>query len=514
MPRITKAGGVSFTGCTDRVAVADGARVVAQGGRVVLARADRVAGTDPTKPLATPERICSDTYVSSYRTTVRGASPPGPRGPGLALGLGWLLAEPWLFRRWRERYGDVFMLHSTGFAPPLVVVADPAEAKRIFAGDPRRLRAGDANGGPLRQLVGEQSLLLLDEQRHLHRRKLMLPPFHGERMRVYGERMREITDAEIDRWPLGEAFRLHPSMQAITLRVILHAVFGVDRDTQARDRLEALFVRYSNRGMRPWMLLMAQRELPRFGPWRAFLRTRATVDELLFEEIEARTRDPRLDEREDILSLLIRAHGEDDRGLSPAELRDQLMTLLIAGHETTATALAWSTERLLRNPRVLAHLTRELAEGREEYLGLVIHETLRSRPVIPFALRYATEPVQVSDYLAPANSLIAVSIGLIHQRPDLYREPGAFRPERFEDGASENYAWLAFGGGLRRCLGAAFATYEMRTVLRRMLERCELWAPDPRAERPRRRVVTFAPHNGARVVLRARRPSSTPTRIA
>ncbi len=207
-------------------------------------------------------------------------STPGPRGPGLELGLGWILAEPRLFPRWRERYGDIFMLRSTGFAPPLVVVADPAAAKRIFAGDPTTLRAGSANGGALGKLVGDQSLLLLDEERHLHRRKLMLPPFHGERMRLYGELMKQITDEEIERWPLRQAFPLHPSMQAITLRIILRAVFGIEHDERRLAHVERLFVRYSNQGMRPWMLLMAMRELPRFGPWRAFLRTRAEVDQL------------------------------------------------------------------------------------------------------------------------------------------------------------------------------------------------------------------------------------------
>ncbi len=183
------------------------------------------------------------------------------------------------------------------------------------------------------------------------------------------------------------------------------------------------------------------------------------------------------------------------------------MTLLIAGHETTATALAWSIERLLRNPQVLRRLRMELAEDRDEYLGHVVQESLRSRPALPFALRYATEPVPVGDYIAPANSLIAVSLSLIHQRPDLYPQPAAFRPERFEDGQTESFAWIPFGGGPRRCLGASFATYEMRIVLRRTLERCELHAPDPRPERPRRRAVTFVPNHGTRVVLRGRTPA-------
>jgi cytochrome P450 len=443
----------------------------------------------------------------SYRIANTDASPPGPRGPGLVLGLGWLLAEPRLFPRWRARYGDVFMLPATGFGVPLVVVADPALAKELFAGDPASLRAGDANSGPLRELVGEQSLLLLDDEPHLHRRRLMLPPFHGERMRVYGELMSEITDAEIDRWPLHRMFSLHPSLQAITLRIILRAVFGIERDERALDRLEKLFIRYSNQGMRPWMLLMAQRELPRFGPWRPFVRTRAEVDEFLSAEIERRTREHSCGARTDILSLLIDARDEDGNGLSPAELRDQLMTLLIAGHETTAVALAWSIERLLRHPQTLRRLTGELVHGGEAYLGHVLQEALRIRPVVPFVLRYATKPVPIGEYLAPADSLIAISISLIHKRADLYPEPGAFRPERFEDGQTESFAWLPFGGGPRRCLGAAFATYEMRIVLRRILERCELQAADPRPERPHRRAVTYAPHRGTRVVLLRRTPA-------
>lgn len=440
--------------------------------------------------------------------------PPGPRGPGLALGLGWLLGEPRLFPRWRERYGDVFMLHSTGFAPPLTVVSDPAEAKRIFAGDRATVRPGDANSGPLRELVGEQSLLLLDEERHLHRRKQMLSPFHGKRMHVYGEPIGEIADAEIDSWPLDRPFALHPSMQALTLRVILRAVFGLEHDELALRRLEKLFVRYGNQGMRPWMLLMAQRELPRYGPWRPFIRTREEVDAFLGEEIERRRSSRRLAERQDILSLLVAARDEDGRGMPTEELRDQLMTLLIAGHETTATGLAWSIERLLRHPHAIHRLKTELAEDRQDYLRCVVQESLRCRPVIPFVLRYLTEPLPIGDYTVPGESLLAVSITLIHQRPDLYPQPDEFRPERFEDGRTESFAWLPFGGGVRRCIGAAFATFEMQIVLRRILERCELQAPDPRPEKPRRRAVTFVPHQGTRAVLRRRIPNAASCALA
>ena len=443
----------------------------------------------------------------SYPTATQEEAPPGPRGPGPALGLGWLLGEPRLFPRWRARYGDVFMLHATGFGAPLVVLSDPAEAKRIFSSDPSTVLAGEANSRPLRQLLGMESLLLLDGERHLHRRKLMLPPFHGERMRAYRELMLQITDEEIDRWPLGEVFPFRPCMQRITLRIILRAVFGIEHDEHRLSDMERLFVRYANQGLRPWMLLMAGRELPRFGPWRGFLRTRAEVDELLLHEISRRSTDPQLSEREDILSLLIQARDQAGEGLTPAELRDQLVTLLVAGHETTANALAWSIERLTRHPAVIERLLRELAEDREQYLGYVIEESLRSRPVIPFVLRFATEPVPVGRYTSPANSLIAVSINLIHQREDLYPDPSAFRPERFADGRTESFAWLAFGGGVRRCIGASFATYEMRIVLRRILERCQMKAAAAEPERPLRRGIVSVPHRGARVLLDKRSPA-------
>lgn len=451
--------------------------------------------------------VCSDASTVSYRNPSEGASPPGPRGPGLLLGLNWVLREPHSFPRWRRRYGDVFMLRSTGFAPPLTVVSDPALAKQILAADRATVRPGEANAGPLRRLVGMQSLLLLDGDLHLHRRKLMLPPFHGERMRVYGDLIREITDAEIDRWPLRREFPLLPSMQAIALRVILRAVFGVEAKGARLAELERLFIRFADRGMKPWAVLMAQRELPRYGPWRSFLRTRVEVDDFLYAEIDRRTREAGLEERDDVLSMLILARDEQGEGLGPVELRDQLITLLMAGHETTATGLAWTFERLLRNQEAMRRLRAELVGDGHEYLGWVIQESLRVRPIVPFVIRYLAEPFALGGHVAPADSLLAISISLLHQRPDLFPEPASFRPERFGESGVESYAWLPFGGGVRRCIGAAFASFEMRTVLRRVLERCELAPAEPGAERPKRRSVTFAPHRGARVVVRHRRPA-------
>jgi cytochrome P450 len=424
-----------------------------------------------------------------------------------------VLREPYSFPRWHRRYGDVFMLR-TGFAPPLTLVADPTLVKPILTADRATVLPGPANGGPLLQLVGPQSLLLLDEDVHLHRRKLMLPPFHGERLRVYEGLMREIADAEIDRWPLQREFALHPSMQTITLRVILRAVFGIDAGDSRFAELERLAIRYLNQGTKPWSLLMAGRELPRYGPWRSFVRTREATDEFLYAEIASRRREPGLEDRDDILSLLIIARDAHGEGLSPVELRDQLMTLLLAGHETTATGLAWTFERLLRNPAVMRRLRADLADGSEEYLGWVVKESLRSRPVVPIAIRYLTEPFPLGDYVAPADSLLAISISLLHRRPDLFPEPEAFRPERFADPDIESYAWLPFGGGVRRCIGASFAMLEMRVVLRRVLERCELVAANPEPERPKRRSVTFAPHRGARVVVSAREAAQRPLAIA
>ncbi len=426
-------------------------------------------------------------------------APPGPRLPRRLLGAWWLLREHDLLRRCRDRYGDVFSLNAWPFGF-MVVVCDPQEVRRIFTGEPEVLHAGDGNA-VTQPVAGAESVLLLDEQHHLRRRKLMLPSFHGKRLGVYGELIAQITNEEIDRWIPHTIFPIRPSMQAITLRVILRAVLGVE-DPERRAQLEALVPKLINSPALVWPVL--QYDLGPRSPWRRFLALREQTDTLLFDEIERTRRDPELAGRQDILSLLLRARDEHGQPMSDIELRDQLVTLLLAGHETSATALAWTFERLLRNPTVLARAKDKLANGHEDYLDCVIKETLRSRPVVGVAMRRLTAPMSIGGYTVPAGAFLSISTILMHSDPALYPDPESFRPERFEDKRADAYTWIPFGGGVRRCLGASFAMLEMRIVLRCVLERCELTAPERTPERPRRRFVTYPPDRGARVLLTRR----------
>jgi cytochrome P450 len=427
-------------------------------------------------------------------------APPGPRLPRHLLGAHWLLAEHDLFERCRRRYGNVFSLRMwpVGF---LVVVADPAEIKRVFTGDPDQLRAGEGNS-VMEPVAGPESVLLLDGKRHLNRRKLMLPPFHGERMGVYADLIGEIADEEIARWPVGEPFPAHASMQRITLRVILRAVLGIE-DSSRSAELERLLPKLLNSPALLWPFL--QRDLGARSPWRRFVALRERVDAMLFDEIARKRSDPDLAEHEDILSMLLSARDEQGEAMSDEELRDQLVTLLLAGHETTAASLAWMFERVLRTPAVHARLRAAVAENDERYLDCFIKEGMRLRPVVPLAARRVTAPLPLGGYTVPAGSLLACSMILTHSRPDLYPEPDAFRPERFMEDAPDTYTWIPFGGGTRRCIGASFATLEMKVILRRVFSRCELEAPEAKPERPRRRFVTYPPNRGARVVLGSRR---------
>ncbi len=416
---------------------------------------------------------------------------PGPHLPRFLQGLRFLLTEHRMLERYRRRYGDLFALEVWPFAP-LVVVSDPAEVRRIFTGAPKVLHAGEGNG-ILRPLLGSHSVLLLDEEEHLRRRKLLLPPFHGERMRVYGDVMREVAAREVAGWPHGRAFALLPAMQRITLRIILRTVFGMAEGPRA-ERLERDVVTLLDRS-NVMMMEKLQRDLGPRSPWPRFLRARETVDAQLLDEIARRRRALAGGaEGEDVLSMLIAAgqHATD------AELRDDLMTLLVAGHETTATTMAWALERLLRHPEALAR-----ARGDVAYLDAAVKETQRVRPVVTYAMRRLTEPMEVLGHTVPAGATLGMSVTLMHRRPDLYPEPHAFRPERWLDGRkADTYGWIPFGGGVRRCLGAAFATYEMRQVLGVVLERAPLRAAEPeRSERHRRKMITFTPDRGAQAVL-------------
>jgi cytochrome P450 family 135 len=425
--------------------------------------------------------------------------PPGPRLPRL-LQAARVTAGPysWMQRR-RERYGDVFSSHFPFFGR-VVYVADPALVKQVFRGDPKVFHAGEANATVLGDALGEHSLLTLDEGRHLSQRKLLLPPFHGESVRRYTEVMASAAAEEVARWPVGRAFALRPRMQAITLEVILRAVFGV-RDGERMDLFRAKIPRLGELSSALDWLPFMQRDLGGLTPAARFRRALAEVDELIYAEIAERRALATGDaaERDDVLTLLLGARHEDGSPMSDVELRDELMTLLTAGHETTATGLSWAFERLLRTPRVLARLLEALDD--DEYLDAVVKETLRVRPVVVDVARKLQREIELDGWRLPAGTLVLPAIAAVHARPDLYPSPKEFRPERFLDGGAESYSWIPFGGGVRRCIGASFAQVEMRVVLREVLRRVRLRAPSQRPERAQVRHVTVIPARGCRVVV-------------
>ncbi len=405
----------------------------------------------------------------------------------------------------RERLGESFSVKFLGFERPMVLISDPAAIKALYTERAHGLPRGREL--VLEPILGSRSLLLLEGSDHLAHRKLMLPAFHGERMRSYEPIVDEIVEAEIDSWPLGEQFPIHPRMQAITLEVILRVVFGVV-DGARLARLRSLLARVLNETAEPLLQLigLATRRFSR-GPWARFEGLIGEVDELIYAEIAERRGGDGLGDGDDILSALMLARFEDGGEMSDVDLRDQLMTLLLAGHETTATALAWTFDLLLRHPEVMSRLRDSLEEGEDEYLRATISESLRLRPVVPLAGRRLATELSVDGLTLPVGTDVTPAIWLAHTRADVYPEPFAFRPERFIEDAPDTYAWIPFGGGIRRCLGAAFAEFEMRIVLREVLTRCELHKADPAPERVSRRNITLSPRDGTPVVITARHPA-------
>lgn len=329
----------------------------------------------------------------------------------------------------------------------------------------------------------------------------MLPPFHGERMRAYEEAITEVAAAEIATWPVGSEFPIHPSMQAITLEVIMRAVFGVT-DAARREALREGLLALLAEAASPaaiGLTLPVIKDLPHY---RRFAAKAARTDELLAQEIAERRADPELESREDILSMLVSAEFEDGSRMSDKELRDQLLTLLLAGHETTATALAWTFDLLLHTPPTLERLTAELEVGETEYLDAVIDESLRVRPVVPMTGRLLRESAELGGYELNAGTVVFAAIYMVHTNPEVYPDPFAFKPERFLGDGPETYSWIPFGGGTRRCIGAAFAELELRVVLREVLRTVRLEPADPRPQKMVRRNVTLTPADGTRVVAR------------
>jgi len=415
-----------------------------------------------------------------------------------------LVARPVsFFEACRRRFGQTFTLRILR-AGELVFISDPPSLKRLFGADRRNTIAPGRNV-VLRPILGDQSLLLQEGDEHLRRRKLMLPPFHGERMRAYEEVMAQATEREIDSWPVGSEFRLHPSMQAITLEVILSAVFGVEEGAR-RDALRTNLIGILATTRSPAAIGMTIDRMRRLPRYRRVAEMLAAADGILLEEISDRRADPDLESREDILSMLVAARFEDGSEMTDAELRDQLMTLLMAGHETTATGLAWAFDLLFRALDKLERLHEEIVDGGGNgYLDAVIKETLRIRPVVPFVGRELREEAELGGYELPAGTVVMPAIYLTHTRPDIYPQPYEFRPERFLDEGPDTFGWIPFGGGTRRCIGAAFAELEMRIVLSTILRRATLRPGSNRPERMVRRNVTLSPRGGTPAVLVERR---------
>jgi cytochrome P450 len=432
--------------------------------------------------------------------------PPGPSLPRALQTVGFLLFGARFLEAVHRRYGDAVTM-GTLFDQRFVMVFDPELVKQVFRGSAAALHAGEANAllGPV---LGERSVLLLDEAEHLRHRRLMLPPFHGSRMLAYEQEMRQAADAEIDGWPVEAPFTMLETMQSLTLRVILRAVFGYhpgrDEDELSR-RLRQMIEPLS----RPRGLLVLAAAVRGRQDRRAaldFERRKLAVDDLLYAEIARRRQEPDLADRDDVFSALLMAEDEEGDRLSDREVRDELVTLLLAGHETTATGLAWAFDLLLHHPEV----QRRARERDPDYLDALVKEALRMRPVIAGVGRVVRgEPFRLNGYEVPVGVEINPSIRVIHRRADLYPEPNVFRPERFiGQGVPDTYTWLPFGGGTRRCLGASFALMEMRVVLDRVLERTELEAADLKPAKAQFRGITVAPKGGVRVVqTRSPRPA-------
>ncbi len=411
----------------------------------------------------------------------------------------------------RRRYGKVFTLRIASLGT-LVYLADPADIRAVFAGDPAIYHAGEANS-LLAGFVGETSVLVIDDDLHRDRRRLMIAPFQRDAVARQTAVMAEIAAANIARWPVGTEFSVAPRMSEITLEVILRTVIGAT-DPARLAALREVMPRLLNLGS--WASLsIAKPDLQRRRPWRYVRRRIEEADRLVYAEIADRRADSNLAERTDVLAMLVRASDDNDRTMTDSELRDQLMTLLTAGHDTTATALSWALERLIRHPDKLDKAVRAAdasaagdAAG-DAYLDAIAKETLRIRPVVFDVGRILTQPVELAGYRLPAGVMVAPAIGLVHRSAELYPDPDRFEPDRMLGATPGPTVWLPFGGGNRRCLGATFAMAEMRVVLREVLRRVELRTTTAKGERQKVKHVVLVPDGGARICVRAVRDAVT-----
>jgi cytochrome P450 len=405
----------------------------------------------------------------------------------------------------RRRLGDVFRFD--GPLPWTVTfTCHPDHVKSLMTASPEQAQSATGES-PLRPIVGPDSVLTAVGARHLRQRKLLLPPFHGEAIARYSQMITDVAEREIDRWPVGKPFALAPRMQDVTLDVIMAGIFGI-QGTPAPGSAEAGLRRtvraLSDASTNPLFQLVELMNVRRTEAVGLMKAAMSMLDRYLYAVIKAGREAADLEERTDILALLLRSTTEDGEPLTDRELRNELLTLILAGHETTANQLAWTFERLVRTPAAYDRLRESVRAGEEDYVEATIHEGMRSRPVIPIIGRRMLVDWQLGEFRAPADSVVLVSILLLHHREDLYPEPFAFRPERFLDSKPGTYTWIPFGGGIRRCLGATLAMAEQRIVLSTIARRTDLQAADPAPEKARHRNVTMIPRHGARVVVTRR----------
>jgi cytochrome P450 family 135 len=429
------------------------------------------------------------------------ALPPGPRVPATVATAQFARRPLDTLLRWHGRYGDAFTVRFLVFGTG-VYVADPAEIRKMFTGDQSDLKAGEANS-PLSPILGESSVLVLDGPEHMRQRKLLLPPFQGSAVHSFREVIREVADTEISSWREGDEFPLRERMRALTFDVICQAVFGVTERARI-ERLRAALLAVIDMGSIFMLPALIRTDLGRFSPGGSFKRKLAAADALLFDEIARRREVPDLDERTDVLSLLLRARDEEGRAMTDRELRDELFTMLGAGHETTATGLAFAFDLLTRHPAVMARLRDEVESGNDSYLDAVVTESLRLRPVIDAVERTLAKPRTVCGWDLPAGIRVYPAIALVHRREDIYPQAHEFRPERFLDADTPSYAWLPFGGGIRRCIGAALAQAEMAEVIKAVVLNIELEAIRPEPDPIVLKGITLAPKYGTPVRVRSR----------
>jgi cytochrome P450 len=432
--------------------------------------------------------------------------PPGRRLPKLLQTLDFARRPLESNLAARRRHGDVWQTQLLTRDTAFVMTAHPDHVKALLTATDAPSMTGES---PLRPILGPNSVLTLNGKRHMRQRKLLLPPFHGDAVARYVEMIERVVERELDGWGVGETIRLAARMQAVTLEVIMSGVFGIEAGGargSAEHRLRNTIRWFLNASTSPIEPLV---ELQNFGhrePRGVLKAVLSVVDRRLYAVIRARRAATATTERRhDVLSLLLQARDEDGRPLTDEELRDELMTLLLAGHETTANSLAWTFERLVRTPAAhdrLRELVRSGDDAAPGYVEATIHEGMRVRPVIPAVGRLVKRPWQLGAYVVPAETAVAVSIVALHHREDVYPDPHAFRPERFVERKPGTYTWVPFGGGIRRCLGATLAMAEQRVVLRAIAARIDLEADSAAPERPRMRNVTMIPARGGRVTVR------------